>query len=155
MVSHKAVNVDKRARVVKCCRNTLQSRVEALMRVSSMRIAFRGSMFSSSLANNGNRTLLKQASHSMAESFCSSWTSKARCRYCKACMRTSPFLSQLSRAIPCSMGHQQFDHKFDTTEHSISEFCWRCSSAQHVNIEAALLCNVSNKSKSFMSFKYH
>ena len=141
--------------MVKCWRKTLHNKVEALILVSSIRIAFRGSIFSSSLASRGNSTLLKQASHSIADSVWSSCTSSARWRYCRACMRTSPFVSQLSLAMPCKIGHQHLDHKFETTE-SMTPACWdilRCSSAQIVNIDAALVCNVSKRSSSFICEK--
>jgi len=54
-------------------------------------------------------------------------------------------VSQLSLAMPCKIGHQHLDHKFETTE-SITAACsdiLRCSSAQIVNIDAAFVIELA------------
>jgi len=88
MVSHRAVKVGRESRGVRWWRNTLDSTVAALMRVSSMLVGSCKLMGSRSLASSGNRTLLKHDSHSGAVSVCRSWTSNALWRYEMAVMRT-------------------------------------------------------------------
>lgn len=80
IVSHRAAKVVSDSSGERCCRNTLESSVEALILVSSIPPTSAGLMFSSSLVSRGNSTLLKQDSHSRASRACRSCTRRARCK---------------------------------------------------------------------------
>jgi hypothetical protein len=82
------VKVGRDRRGVRWWRNTFDSRVAALMRISSMPVGSSGLTGSRSFDSRGNRALLKHDSHSGAVSVCRSWSSRALWRYEMALMRT-------------------------------------------------------------------
>lgn len=79
---------------------TLLSNVAPLTRVSSIPTGSCGLILSKSFASSGNRTLLKQASHSTADRVCRSWTSSALCRYVTADILTCRLASQHNFEMP-------------------------------------------------------